>query len=198
MACLAPDPDHDMVVACQHGDQHVFESLMMKYQNQIFSLMLRMLGDYDTALDLTQDTFLQAYQGIKGFKLESTFFTWLFRIALNLATNQRRTYLRHPRTVSLSRNKPDDQNESYTADLQDSLPSPETTLIQQETRSLVQKAISLLPPEFRETVILRDIQGLSYEQIQEILQCPIGTVRSRLHRGRDMLKDKLVELGVVV
>lgn len=195
MASLAPDPDRELVVACQNGDQHTFEILMTKYQNQIFNLMLRMLGDYETSLDLTQDTFLQAYQGIKGFKLESTFFTWLFRIALNLATNQRRAYARRPRTVSLSQPLSNDNNEDHTANVPGNEPVPEAVLIQQETRSRVQQAIASLPPEFRETLILRDIQGLSYEQIQDILQCPIGTVRSRLHRGRDMLKDKLIEMG---
>ncbi len=188
------DEDLVYVHAVLKGDIHAFDHLVTKYQDPIFNVILRMIGNYETALDLSQETFLKAYQGLNKFREQSSFFTWLFQIALNIANSQRRYYARHPHSISLSSNT-ENSNNTEESILEENSQNkelfPETQLIQSEMQSLVQKAISTLPKEFKEAIILRDIQGFSYEDIVKILKCPIGTVRSRLHRGREMLKEKL-------
>jgi len=188
MAKINSCPDYLLVCASQKGDKSAFEKLVVKYQNRIFNMLLRMLGDYEIALDLSQETFTHAYQGLKNFKRESAFFTWLFRIALNIATSKKRQLARHSYKILLSQESdyPLESLQDVTREV-----SPETQLIQQEMQSEVQKAISSLPSEFKEALILRDMEDLSYEEIQEILCCPLGTVRSRIHRARLMLKEKL-------
>ncbi len=190
MATYAHDPDINLVQSAKNGDSQAFEKLVMQYQNRIFNTVLRMLGDYEAALDLTQETFLRAYQGLARFKQESTFFTWLFRICLNVATSQRRLYAHHGHPISINSTN-DEENTNW--ELESKEAQAEVNLVQKEIQSAVQKAIATLPYEFREALVLRDIEGLSYEQIQEILDCPLGTVRSRIHRGRAMLKEKLLE-----
>ncbi len=194
MANICPCPDQLLVCASQKGDKGAFEKLVIKYQDRIFNMLLRMLGDYETALDLSQETFTHAYQGLKKFKRESTFFTWLFRIALNMATSRKRQLARSSQKIFLSQ-EPDSSMESFQDVTRE--PSPEAYLIQQEMQSEIQKAISSLPLEFREALILRDMEALSYEEIQEILGCPLGTVRSRIHRARLMLKEKLSSVSEI-
>ncbi|NUM35638.1 MAG: sigma-70 family RNA polymerase sigma factor [Candidatus Brocadiae bacterium] len=188
MAKINSCPDYPLVCASQKGDKEAFEQLVLKYQNRIFNMLLRMIGDYEIALDLSQETFTHAYQGLKKFKKESAFFTWLFRIALNIATSKKRQLARHSQKVFLSQESDSSLNsiEDATREI-----SPENHLLQEEMQSEIQKAISSLPSEFREALILRDMEDLSYEEIQEILCCPLGTVRSRIHRARLMLKEKL-------
>ena len=183
-------PDFDLVDACQKGDSEAFTELVTRYQNRIFNTILRMIGNYETALDLTQETFLRAYQNLTGFQKKSAFFTWLFRIAINIATSKRRQYARRPRKFCFSQY---DSGETAGPKIEppDKQPLPQDTLVQREMQSLVQQEISALPDEFRQVLVLRDIEGLSYEDIHLIIDCPIGTVRSRLHRARAMLKDRL-------
>ena len=183
-------PDLDLVDACQNGDSEAFTALVTRYQNRIFNTILRLIGDYETALDLTQETFLRAYQNLSGFQKKSAFFTWLFRIAINIATSKRRQYARRPRNFHFSQYDGDAGNNNYI-EPPDEQPLPPDVLLQQEMQSLLQQEICALPDEFRQVLILRDIEGLSYEEIHLIVDCPIGTVRSRLHRARAMLKDRL-------
>lgn len=184
------DDDFRFVKACQNGDRESFETLVHKYQNRIFNTMIRMIGDYETALDLTQEVFLRAYKNITSFKMKSTFFTWLFRIAINIATSKRRQYAQRPKNYMFSQYEVD---ENKGADPESEEPGPEYNLLQEEMKSTVQQAINELPLDFKQVLVLRDIEGMSYEEIQVIVQCPIGTVRSRLHRARQILKEKLTE-----
>lgn len=183
----ADDPDFSLVCASQKGDKAAFENLVAKYQNRIFNMLLRFISDYEMALDLSQETFLRAYQSLGSFKGESAFFTWLFRIALNVAKSKRRQVIRMPKRISLSFSK----TTEAPLDFPGHEPSPDAHLIATEMQSSLQTAISSLPDEFRQAFILRDLQDLSYEEIQTILHCPIGTVRSRIHRARALLREKL-------
>lgn len=195
MAHNIQDSDLSLVLASQNGNRDAFEKLVIKYQNRIFNALLRMIGDYETALDLCQDTFLKAYQNLGGFQRKSTFFTWLFRISINVATTKKRQYSTRPRSYSLSQYDSEKSLEMNEFRAKES--SPRQSLQEQEDRDILYQEISSLPHEFRTALVLRDIEGLSYEEIQNILECPIGTVRSRLHRARLILKDRLANTHLV-
>ena len=184
--------DLKLVRASKNGDHEAFNQLVLKYQERIFNTIWRLTGEYETARDLTQDAFLNAYRGLAKFRENASFFTWLFRIAINLGTSARRQYARRKKNRSLTCY--DENNE-----LQDWIEpvstenDPIQSLEEKEREQFVKKAIADMEEPFRNILVLRDIEGLSYEEIQEILECPIGTVRSRIHRARLMIKDKLVK-----
>ena len=133
------DPDEELVIISQNGEKGAFDKLVIKYQDRIFNVMLRMVGEYETALDLTQEVFLRAYQHLPGFRQKASFFTWLFRIALNIATSKRRQYARRPRNFLLSQY----ESEAKNTDPGEMAP-PECEMMQRETQRIVQRAISEL------------------------------------------------------
>jgi len=167
----------------------------------VLGLAFRMLGQYEEAVDLAQEAFLRMWRGIPQFREEASFRTWAFQITLNLARHRRRWYARHrtAKTVSLEapmsgEEDPEEGGLALAERMADCSPNPRDQVVRRELRATLHGAIARLPVPFRTAVVLRDIQGLPYEEIAAIVGEPIGTVRSRLHRARAMLQAALREV----
>ncbi len=188
------DEDIEYVRACQQGEVDAFEILVERHQKKMLNIAYRMLGNYDDACDVTQEAFVAAYKAIKKFKAEAKFSTWLYRIVINYAKNrlkQKKSKRGHESIIN--------EAEDGKADCASGLHSaaheqPDTQMIQKEREAKVQMCIEKLDSEFKEVLVLRDIQGFSYEEICTILKIPEGTVKSRLSRARGALKDCLAKV----
>ena len=178
-------PDADLVRRCQAGDRASFDPLVLRHQDRIYNALLRFTGDRDRAGDIAQKAFLNAFLKIRDFQGDAAFGTWLYRIAFNLAVSEFRG---RPRERRLAFGEEEDGGMPEPAG---NGPAPGDRLATAETQRAVQEAIRGLDEEFREAVVLRDIEGLSYEEIASVLGIAIGTVRSRLHRARELLKERL-------
>lgn len=194
----APDSNSDdvqLVERCQKGDRQAFDELVIRHQKRIFNLAYRLLGDYEEANDLAQEAFIRAYKKIKSFRREASFSTWLYCLATNLCRNKLRQWQRKGRfqTVSLS-DSSEPGGKEVIHSLADPHPGPDEIYERKEQQALIQKAINSLGEEHRLVVVLRDIQGLAYEEIARIVDCSEGTVKSRLHRARNILKERLREV----
>lgn len=181
------DSDSDLVKRVQHGDKRAFDLLVLKYQHKIQSLVSRYVRDADVQ-DVAQEAFIKAFRAIKNFRAESAFYTWLYRIAVNTAKNH---------IVSRSRRPPDSdvdvaETEGYSGEnvLQD-IETPQNSLQAEQVGNVVRQALDELPNDLRTALTLREFDGLSYESIAEIMECPVGTVRSRIFRAREAI-DKVV------
>lgn len=178
--------DEKLVAASQRGDTKAFEVLILKYQRQIFNLIYQMTHDVEVVEDIGQDVFIAAFKAIKDFKAKSSFFTWLYRIAINHCKN----YL-----ASSSRSLDAEkryQREQSAAEIPESHDrDPQSMLLAKEFVEKMEEALASLPSEQRVVLALCEFQGLSYQEIAEILECPIGTVRSRLSRARATLQEIL-------
>lgn len=192
---VAGDEDLEYVIRCQKGDTDAFEVLVERHQKQMLNIALRMTGDYNEACDVTQEAFIAAYKSIKKFKAEAKFSTWLYRIVINHSKN-RLKQMRHTAkrgTISI-----DDPIEAKSEKLLN--PSlvnganPGTQMEKREREVHVQRCITSLDHEYKEVLVLRDIRGFSYEEIRDILKIPDGTVKSRLSRARNALKDCLTKV----
>jgi RNA polymerase sigma-70 factor (ECF subfamily) len=177
--------DQRLVRASLNGDTEAFGQLVRCYQDRLYPTLLRLTGSPDDALDLLQDAFIRAYQKLDRFRGQSSFFTWVYRIAVNLALSERRHRKCMPHCTSTG------DLDQY--EMRSSVESrdPSLSLEQVEEEQRIQRALMQLPEEGRAIVVLRDLDGLSYEEIAEALQVPIGTVRSRLHRARCGLRQVL-------
>ena len=176
------------------GDQKAFELLVIKYQRRIQRLIGRMVRDVDLVEDIAQETFIRAYRALAQFRGEAQFYTWLYRIAINTAKKALMDLKRNP-TVSENAYKSDDDDE--TSPIENELTSPETpeaVLASKEIAQLINAAMEALPEELRQAITLREIEGLSYEEISEAMSCPIGTVRSRIFRAREAISAKVKPL----
>ena len=176
--------DQQLVVRVQEGDKRAFDLLVLKYQHKVHAIVGRFIRDTDEVADVVQEAFIKAYRALPKFRGESQFYTWLYRIAVNTAKN----YL-----VSRSRRPPGsdvdiDDAEYYSGSeyLKD-LGTPENQLFRDELESVIVKSIAELPEDLRTAVTLREYEGLSYEEIAEIMECPVGTVRSRIFRARESI-----------
>lgn len=187
--------DRQLVERCQQGDREAFDLLVPRYQDRIHNVVYRLIGDRHRAEDLAQDAFAQAYRHLDRFKGESSFYTWLYRIAVNLCLSHRRRLSTRMagRTLSIFR-KPDSTFRDSTLDLPDRRDEPARLVDQREMGDQIQEAIGALEDSLRQVVVLRDIEGHSYEVIADLIDCPIGTVRSRLHRARGLLQERLRHL----
>jgi len=189
------DEDIEFVLACQKGDTEAFAVLVERHQKQILNIAFRMTGDYDEACDIAQEAFISAYRSIRKFKAEAKFSTWLYRIVINYSKNRLKQMRGRDRREGVSL---DDSGEIKTEGiLNKSLidcDNPGTHLEKREREAQVQKCITSLDDEHREVLVLRDIQGFSYEEIRDILKIPDGTVKSRLSRARRALKDCLIKV----
>lgn len=180
--------DRALVTRVQEGDRDAFSTLVVRYQERVYNLVLRGLTDQDAALDVAQEVFLKAYRGLARFQGDSQFFTWLFRITMNETITARRRRDRRGRPISLDRTDEDGEKRSDPPAATD---DPGAAVARLDDQALVQQAIAGLEDEQAEVLLLRDIDGRSYQEISEILECPLGSVKSRIHRARLALKDKL-------
>ncbi|MHB1516119.1 MAG: RNA polymerase sigma factor RpoE [Acidiferrobacteraceae bacterium] len=185
--------DHELVVRVQKGDKSAFDLLVRKYQHKIAKLVSRYVYDRSEVEDVTQEAFIKAYRAIKGFRGESAFYTWLYRIAINSAKNH---------LVAQSRQVPGSDIDAEEAELSDvsgvlrEVNTPEHALLTSEIADTVRTAIEALPEDLRTAIVLREIEGLSYDEIAVAMDCPIGTVRSRIFRAREAIDRELKPLLV--
>jgi RNA polymerase sigma-70 factor (ECF subfamily) len=190
----APDSDARLVERSVAGDQKAFELLVIKYQRRIQRLIGRMVRDVDLVEDIAQDTFIRAYRALAQFRGEAQFYTWLYRIAINTAKKALMDLKRNP-TVSENAYKSDEDDE--TSPVENELTSSETpdaVLASKEIAQIINAAMEALPEELREAITLREIEGLSYEEISVAMACPVGTVRSRIFRAREAISAKVKPL----
>ena len=172
------------------GIDTAYEELIERYEQPVYSMVYRLLGNQTDACDVVQEVFLKVFRGVGSFREQSSLRTWIYRIAVNEAHNHRRWFVRHcRREVSLE--KEGTEQECRVDLAQDPGPSPYDQTLDKETRVLVERALTRINPLFRTAVVLRDIQNMSYEEIAEILQISLGTVKSRILRGREALKREL-------
>lgn len=186
------DEDYEIVSLCQKGDIDAFEVLVRKHQKRMLNVAYRMIGNYDEACEIVQDAFVSAYRGLKSFKGKAKFSTWLYTIVINLSKNRLRQLKTQLDRERLSINDPVPATDGQIqGELASNEPSALEQLERRDIQQEVQKSINALDTEFREVLVLRDIQGLSYDEISDLLNIPEGTVKSRLFRGRDAVKDYL-------
>lgn len=182
------DLDRDLVRRVQLGDKSAFDLLVIKYQHKIVHLVNRYVKDPSEAQDVAQDTFVKAYKALGDFRGDSAFYTWLYRIAINTAKN----YL-----LSRSRRHSDHEVDMQDAEQVENAPqlkdieTPEHQLMNDQIIQVIKSAIEKLPEEMRIAITLREFEGMSYEEIAEAMDCPIGTVRSRIFRAREAIDEKL-------
>lgn len=189
---MAAEPtDAQLVRRVQKGDKGAFDLLVLKYQHKIVNLVMRYVRDPDQALDITQEAFLKAYRALPRFRGESAFYTWLYRIAVNTAKNYLAAQRRRPMDIELDMQDPE-QFELH-AKLKET-DTPEGVILRQELSETVQRAIEALPEDLRTAIILRELDGMSYEEIAQTMECPVGTVRSRIFRARDAIGKKIGSL----
>jgi RNA polymerase sigma-70 factor, ECF subfamily len=185
------DSDLMLVERTVAGDQRAFELLVIKYQRRIQRLIGRMVRDVDLVEDIAQETFIRAYRALHQFRGDAQFYTWLYRIAVNTAKKSLMELKRDP-TVSESFLKSDDDDETKTRRNEPmSDETPESVFAAKEIATVVNAAMEALPEDLRQAVTLREIEGLSYEEISSVMNCPIGTVRSRIFRAREAISAKV-------
>lgn len=182
-----------IVAELKAGSEEAYNWLIAHYHQPVYSLVYRILNNPLDAADTTQEVFLKVFRGIRRFNGESSLKTWLYRIAIHEASNQRRWWFRHKSKETSMEGQEDEQGASFSiaATLIDPGESPFEMLAHEEIRSRVESELRQVPEPFRTTLLLRDIEGLSYEEIADVLQVSLGTVKSRLIRGRDALKKRL-------
>lgn len=181
-----------VISAVLDGDVDAYEALVKEYEKNVYNLALRMTGNSEDAADMSQEAFIKAYNSLGAFRGESKFSVWLYRIVSNVCLDFLRSKNRKP-TVSLSTEN--DDGEEVELDIADESQSPEYLLDRSLTRDAVRRGLSSLPPEHREILLLREIQGLSYEEIADVLGIEAGTVKSRIFRARKKLCTFLIKDG---
>lgn len=187
----SPDSDAVLVQRSQAGDRRAFELLVIRYQRRIQRLISRMVRDAALVEDIAQETFIRAYRALGQFRGEAQFYTWLYRIAVNTAKKSLLDLKRDP-TVLENQRTPSDGDETSPREHEPStMETPEAVLASQELAAMVNAAMEALPEDLRQAITLREIEGLSYEEIAELMDCPIGTVRSRIFRARESISQKI-------
>jgi RNA polymerase sigma-70 factor (ECF subfamily) len=189
---IAPDADAPLIERVKQGDVKAFEMLVVKYQRRIERLIGRMVRDVDLVPDIAQETFIRAYRAIPQFRGDSAFYTWLYRIAVNTAKKALMELKRDPLVTEAARASRDDEDDAprHDHELSDG-ETPDAVLASKQIAAAVNFAIEALSEELRQAITLREIEGLSYEEIAEIMHCPIGTVRSRIFRAREAIAARL-------
>jgi RNA polymerase sigma-70 factor (ECF subfamily) len=187
------DVDAELVARCQRGDQKAFEMLVVKYQRRIERLIARMVRDVDLVEDIAQESFIRAYRALPNFRGESAFYTWLYRIAVNTAKKAMIGLKRDPLVTegAMASAGDDDDGGSRVENEMTDGETPESVLASRQVAEAVNAAIEALSDDLRQAITLREIEGLSYEEIAELMNCPIGTVRSRIFRAREAIASRL-------
>ena len=183
--------DKELVKQVQNGNKKAFDLLVLKYQHRIIKLVLRFVRERSDAEDVAQEAFLKAYRALPNFRGDSAFYTWMYRIAINTAKNHLVASGRRPIEVDLENA---DGESLDIEELQKDVATPENLLLTEEIRQTVQRTISSLPEDLRLAITLREADGLSYEEIATAMECPIGTVRSRIFRAREAVEQELKPL----
>ena len=183
--------DLELIRRVQKGDKTAFDVLVLKYQHKILKLISRYISDPHEAMDVAQEAFLKAYRALPRFRGDSAFYTWLYRIAINTAKNHLVAAGRRPPTSDIDAQ----EAEQYAGALrlQDN-ETPERLLLKDEIGATVREAIEALPEDLRTAITLRELEGLSYDQIAQVMACPVGTVRSRIFRARESIDRRLKPL----
>lgn len=188
---MTEQTDQQLVERVQQGDKRAFDLLVLKYQHKILALVTRFVHDGHEAQDVAQEAFIKAYRALANFRGDSAFYTWLYRIAINTAKN----YL-----VARGRRPPDSDIAAEDAEYYDGdsalkdIHSPERDLLRDEIEQVVNRTLQLLPSDLRMALTLREFEGLSYEDIANVMECPVGTVRSRIFRAREAIDKALKPL----
>ena len=183
--------DNELVQRVQQGDKKSFDLLVLKYQNRIIKLVSRYVREPSDAMDVAQDAFIKAYRALPNFRGDSAFYTWLYRIAINTAKNHLVSLSRRPVEAYLENS---DGEQMDVEDLQKDIATPENLLLADEIKHTILDAMRKLPEDLRVAITLREVDGLTYEEIAEAMDCPIGTVRSRIFRAREAIDTKLKPL----
>lgn len=183
--------DLKLVERVKQGDRAAFDLLVLRYQHKIVKLVMRYVRDPVEALDVAQEAFLKAYRAMPAFRGDSAFYTWIYRIAINTAKNYLVAGRRRPVDYDLDMQDPD-QYEIHSRLKEGD--TPEGLLLSEEIKSAVNKAIENLPDDLRTAIILRELEGMSYEEIAQTMECPVGTVRSRIFRAREAIDKRLKPL----
>jgi RNA polymerase sigma-70 factor (ECF subfamily) len=184
---LAREVDEQLVVKVQRGDKRSFDLLVLKYQHKVLALVRRFVKDHAEAEDVAQETFIKAYKAINSFRGDSAFYTWLYRIAVNTAKNALEVRKRRPRSdVDI-----DEVGDSGFSEQLRTDENPETLLASQDLQRVINDVLTALPEDLRRALMLREFDGMAYEDIAQVMDCPIGTVRSRIFRAREAI-DKSV------
>ncbi len=184
--------DQQLVERVQKGDKRAFDLLVSKYQRKLGRLLSRFIRDPSEVEDVTQEAFIKAYRALPGFRGESAFYTWLYRIGINTAKNHLVAMGRRAPT-STGMDAEEAENLDSAAQLRD-LNTPENQLMSKQVGETVNQTLQELPEELRTAITLREIEGLSYEEIATVMRCPVGTVRSRIFRAREAVAEKLKPL----
>ncbi|MEZ5645079.1 MAG: RNA polymerase sigma factor RpoE [Burkholderiaceae bacterium] len=198
LAPPAPDSDVMLVQRTLAGEQRAFELLVLRYQRRVERLIGRMVRDTDLVEDIAQETFIRAYRALAQFRGDAQFYTWLYRIAVNTAKKQLLELKRDPLVYqSQMKSGDDDETSAPERELNSGVAdaeTPEAVLASKEIAEAVNAAVDALPEELRNAITLREIEGLSYEEISQALDCPIGTVRSRIFRAREAISGRIKPL----
>jgi RNA polymerase sigma-70 factor (ECF subfamily) len=183
--------DKKLVKRVQKGDKGAFDLLVLKYQHKIINLVMRYVRDPELAQDITQEAFIKAYRALPRFRGDSAFYTWMYRIAVNTAKNHLAAQRRRPMNVELDLQDPEQYD--LHAKLKET-DTPEGVALSNELKESVERAIAALPEDLRTAIVLRELEGMSYEEIAQTMECPVGTVRSRIFRARDAIGKKVGSL----
>jgi RNA polymerase sigma-70 factor (ECF subfamily) len=192
LLAAAHDEDAALLEGLRSGEEHAYETLIQRFEHPVYNLVARLADDSDDAADVVQEVFIKVFRNVHAFRGDSSLKTWIYRIAVNQARNHRRWFGRHKKQeVGL---EPDaGESQGYQDWIADPGPSPFEQALDHETHSLVEAALQEVPAAFRAALVLREIEGLSYEQIADVLEITLGTVKSRILRGREALRKNLAQ-----
>ena len=182
--------DVELIADAIGGREDRFEELVRRYQRPIIGYVFRMLGDYEASLDVSQDVFIKVYNSLARYSSEYKFSTWLYRIAHNAAIDHLRRNSVNPQSIET-----ENADGTYQLQIESPLPNPEQDRERSEWRTEIEAVVKCLPAAYRELILLRHAQDLSYDEIAEVTQLPLGTVKNRLFRAREMMRDIFVERG---
>ncbi|MCN4144727.1 MAG: RNA polymerase sigma factor RpoE [Thiohalomonas sp.] len=185
--------DLEIVRRVQRGDKNAFDLLVIKYQHKLAQLVLPYVHDRDDVLDVVQESFIKAYKALPGFRGDSAFYTWLYRIAINTSKNYLTAQSRRPPRSDVDANDAEYYDDDGGSTMHDNT-TPEANLAKQQIKEAIDRAIANLPEELKVAITLREFEAMSYDEIANVMDCPVGTVRSRIFRARETIDNEIKDL----